>query len=573
MAALSRRELQRLKPQAAPLSAIQNPVLRRVLSHRGLEQDQRQAGLADLLPWSQLKGIEAAATCVVEAIAQQQRILIVGDYDADGATGVALAVSALQALGAQHTDYLVPDRVRYGYGLSPALAELALQRQPDLLITVDNGISSVAGVAQVKQAGVKVVVTDHHLPGEKLPAADAIVNPNQPGCDFASKALAGVGVMFYLMLAVRAQLQSAGVISGKPPNMAQYLDLVALGTVADLVPLDGNNRLLVEQGIKRMRAGRARPGVQALIQASGRKPGELVASDLGFALGPRINAAGRLEHMDRGIACLLSPTWAAATPLAAELDQINRHRRELQTDMQDMALAQLPQTLPDGAQEALCLYDKRWHEGIVGLIASRLKERFHRPAFAFARAADGRLKGSGRSIAGFHLRDALALVEARHPGLMDKFGGHAMAAGLSLPVHQLQRFQDALAAVCRERLSADLLRACWHSDGELAPDQWSRDTAVALREGGPWGQGWPEPVFDGEFALISQRIVGQGHLKLRLQPRGSDLPVDAIAFGVDEELAADGYQHLVFQLDLNDYHSPPQLQLIVRGAVTPDTAG
>ncbi|MGJ8668818.1 MAG: single-stranded-DNA-specific exonuclease RecJ [Oceanococcus sp.] len=561
MAALTTRLLKRREAVAEPLLDIENPVLRRVFSHRGLANAQR-GGLAELLPWQQLKDIDVAASCVCAAIEQQQRILIVGDYDADGATGVALAVSALRAFGAREPAYLVPDRVRMGYGLSPALAALALQQTPDLVITVDNGISSVEGVAALKLAGVRVVITDHHLPGEQLPQADAIVNPNQAGCAFPSKALSGVGVMFYLMLALRHALQQAAWFSAKPPNMAQYLDLVALGTVADLVALDSNNRLLVDHGIRRMRAGLARPGVQALIEVAGRKQHQLLASDLGFALGPRINAAGRLEHMDRGIACLLSEDAEQAQALAAELDEINRQRRALQTDMQELALEQLPDSIDESAA-ALCLQDERWHEGIVGLIASQLKERFHRPVIAFAPAADGSLKGSGRSISGFHLRDALALLDARHPGLIGKFGGHAMAAGLSLPAASFASFQQAFELICSLQLSAETLQAHWYSDGELAADDLSSATALSLREAGPWGQAWEEPLFDGEFEVLSQRIVGQGHLKLRLRPAGQSQSIDAIAFGVDEELI--GPQHLVYQLQLNDYYNPAQLQLLIRG--------
>ncbi len=567
MPALTQRQLRRRQALAAPLTSIDNPVVRRVLAQRGLAPLECELELHCLLPWHDLKDIQTAAACVIEALRGDQRILIVGDYDADGATGVALAVSALRQFGAANVDYLVPDRVRYGYGLSAQLAELVLARKPELVVTVDNGISSVQGIARLKSQGITVVVTDHHLPGESLPPADAIVNPNQAGDSFASKALAGVGVMFYLLLAVRHGLNQAGHFApGKAPNMARHLDLLALGTVADLVPLDYNNRILVEQGLRRMRAGQARPGIQALIEVAGRKAAELHAGDLGFALGPRINAAGRLEHMDRGIACLLATSAAEAGLLAQELDQINQGRRAMQSEMQDMAIDQVVAGAGETDAAALCVRDERWHEGIVGLIASQLKERFHRPALAFARAADGSLKGSGRSIAGFHLRDALALLDARQPGLIHKFGGHAMAAGLSLGADDFEHFAQVFVDLCESTIAPELLRPDWASDGPLTEADVTVDTVLALRSAGPWGQGWEEPVFDNDFEVLDQRIVGGGHLKLRLRLGQGGAAIDAIAFGVDQELSAASV-HLVYQLALNDYHRPPRPQLIVRGAV------
>ncbi len=565
MTALASRTLSRRSARAPALSAVANPVLRRVLSHRGLVENERDLSLVGLLPWRDLKGVEQAATWLADALVAQQAILIVGDYDADGATGVALGVSVLRELGANQVDYLVPDRVKLGYGLSPALAELVLERKPDVVITVDNGISSIEGVARLRKAGVAVVVTDHHLPGQTLPQANAIVNPNQPGDSFASKALAGVGVMFYVLAALRHELSERGYFEQRglaPPNLASHLDLVALGTVADLVALDGNNRRLVEQGLKRIRAGRARPGLAALVEVSGRKAADLQASDLGFALGPRINAAGRLEHMNQGIACLLAPSLAEARLLAAQLDQINQQRRAMQADMQDSAIAQVEIQASD--EPALCLHDSSWHEGVVGLIASQVKERFHRPVIAFANAADNQLKGSGRSIAGFHLRDALALLDARHPGLIEKFGGHAMAAGLSIGNHDLQRFSQAFVEVCSEILDPALLQACWMSDGELDAQSLSLATVSALRDAGPWGQGFDDPLFDNEFEIRGQRLVGSGHLKLRVGLPGLEQTWDAIAFGVDERLE-EARVRLVYQLDINDYYEPPSVQLIVRG--------
>ncbi len=565
MTALASRVLSRRSAKAPPLDSVAHPVLRRVLSHRGLREEESDLGLAGLLSWRDLKGIDDAASCIAEALTHNQRILIVGDYDADGATGTALAISVLREMGASQVDYLVPDRVKLGYGLSPALAKMALTHAPDVVVTVDNGISSVEGVAHLRDNAVVVVVTDHHLPGESLPAANAIVNPNQPGCDFASKALAGVGVMFYVLAALRHALQERGYFEQQgiaAPNLANHLDLVALGTVADLVVLDSNNRRLVEQGLARMRAGRARPGLAALIEVSGRKALDLQATDLGFALGPRINAAGRLEHMNQGIACLLAESLTQARPLAQQLDQINQQRRAMQADMQDTAIAQVEIDASDAC--ALCLHEASWHEGVVGLIASQVKERYHRPVIAFADAADGQLKGSGRSISGFHLRDALALLDARHPGLIEKFGGHAMAAGLSIRKSDLDAFSQAFLAVCEDMLEPALLQAMWLSDGELDEQSLNLETVLALRGAGPWGQGFEDPVFDNEFEVRHQRVVGSGHLKLRLALPDSTQTWDAIAFGVDERLEA-ARVRLVYQLDINDYFDPPSVQLIVRG--------
>lgn len=566
MGVLTQRRLRRRESLAEPLASIKHPVLRRVLAQRGLREGGLDYSLGRLLPWSGLSGIDDAARCIVKALQDQRRILIVGDYDADGATGVALGMSVLTEFGARDLHYLVPDRIRYGYGLSPALARLALERQPDLVITVDNGISSIAGVAALRKAGVAVVVTDHHLPGDALPDADAIVNPNQPGDVFGSKALAGVGVMFYLLLAVRQYLvQSGHFAADTAPNMARHLDLVALGTVADLVPLDLNNRILVEQGLRRMRAGLSRPGIKALIEVAGKVPADLQASDLGFSLGPRINAAGRLEHMDCGIHCLLAESLPMARPLAEELDAINKSRQAMQQDMQETAVEAVL-ARQDAAAPALCVWEQSWHEGVVGLVASRLKERFHRPSIAFARAADGSLKGSARSIGGFHLRDALALLDARQPGLIQKYGGHAMAAGLSIAQADFKRFERSFVELCGDQIAPELLQAQWLSDGALSSDELSMSTVDALRQAGPWGQAWDEPLFDNQFDIVEQRIVGRGHLKLKLQMPGQRQTIDAIAFGVDEPWPHTS-AHLVYQLVANDYYSPARPQLMVRGAV------
>ncbi len=447
-----------------------HPLLRRVYLNRGLAQaEELDLSLERLLPFTSLKGMEEAVRLLITAVDQRWRVLVIGDYDADGATGTALAVTALRQFGLREVNYLVPDRFRFGYGLTPEIVQLASGQNPDLLITVDNGISSIEGVAAARQAGMRVLITDHHLPGAVLPDADAMINPNQPGCTFPSKALAGVGVVFYLMIALRAQLRARG--TNAMPNLAELLDLVALGTVADVVPLDQNNRILVQHGLNRMRADRARPGLRALAQVAGRSPAQLTSSDLGFFLGPRLNAAGRLENMARGIECLLSEDDSAALTMARELDTLNRERRDLQTQMQEEALAVTASIEAQyGADElpyGLCLYDAGWHQGVVGLVATRLRERYHRPAIVFAPGDDTAttLKGSGRSVPGFHIRDALDAIAARHPGLISKFGGHAMAAGLSLAQTQLAEFAEAFATEARRLLRPEQIQRVIESDG------------------------------------------------------------------------------------------------------------
>lgn len=544
-----------------------NPVLRRVLGHRGLcSAEELDLGLKHLLPVDAMAGVNEATRLLETALEQRWPILVVGDFDADGATSTALCVLVLKDMGAESVDYLVPDRFRFGYGLTPGIVALAAKRRPRLIITVDNGISSLAGVEAARKAGMKVLVTDHHLPGETLPAADVIVNPNQSGCEFPSKNLAGVGVIFYILAALRQRLRSAGWFRDHAePNLAQYLDLVALGTVADLVRLDRNNRILVEQGLRRLRAGRGRPGIHALLDISGREAGRLSAADLGFAVAPRLNAAGRLEDMSLGIDCLLAPDVEAAYAHAARLDELNHQRRELQADMQARAfeivdgLGLERERLP----VALCLAHDDWHQGIVGLVASRLKERFHRPAVAFAPADTGsdELKGSARSIPGLHIRDALDAVATRHPSLISRFGGHAMAAGLSLPRHNLEYFREAFTGEVQRWLDDDALEGVVHSDGELSPDELCLDTAEALRGAGPWGQGFPEPVFDGLFTVVESRIVGERHLKLRLRHENGEM--DAIAFNHGENKLSHGPVHLVYRLEPNEYRGVRRAQLVV----------
>ncbi|HCU65028.1 MAG TPA: single-stranded-DNA-specific exonuclease RecJ [Rheinheimera sp.] len=550
-----------------------HPVLQRVYAHRGIAlPEQLQRSAAHLLPYQQLKGIDKAAALLVEALAQQQKIVIVGDFDADGATSTAVLLAGLKAFGFLNLQSLVPNRFAFGYGLSPQMAELAVAEGAELIITVDNGISAIEGVAVAKKAGVKVLVTDHHLAGSELPAADAIVNPNQPGCSFASKALAGVGVAFYLLLALRAALRDEGYFTRMPePNLAELLDLVALGTVADVVPLDSNNRILVHQGLQRIRAGKVRPGIQALIDVANRKASKLTAQDFGFALAPRLNAAGRLDDMSLGIACLLSPDINNARRLAAELDSLNLSRREIEQGMQAEALAFLQRLsfkdneLPD----CLCLYQSDWHQGVIGILAGRVKELYHRPVIAFAKGDDGELKGSARSIHGVHIRDLLEEISTLHPGLIKKFGGHAMAAGLTIAEQMLETFVQALNQVAKKYLTPELLTAVIYTDGELAAEHLTTDIAELLQQAGPWGQAFPEPVFEGRFKLVQQRLLSEKHLKMVLQASDGKL-LDAIWFNADNKSwpnASVQQVQLAYQLDINDFRDQQNLQLLVRQMV------
>lgn len=554
--------------ETADLLAGLPPLLRRVYLARDIRSDDElETRLSGLLAPEGLDGIGRAVDLLRGALQQQSKIVVVGDYDADGATASAVAVRVLRACGAQRVEFLVPDRFVHGYGLSPELAEVAARRDADLLLTVDNGISSIAGVARARQLGMQVIVTDHHLPGEALPAADAMVNPNQSGDAFPSKNLAGVGVVFYLLSALRSRLRESGWFSAQglvQPNMAEFLDLVALGTVADLVRLDHNNRILVQQGLRRIRAGLCCPGISALLQVAGRNRERVTASDLGFAVGPRLNAAGRLEDMGRGIDCLLSDDPAAALELAGTLDGLNRERRSIESEMKDQAedmmnrlkLSATP--LPLG----LCLYDPRWHQGVIGILASRIKESYHRPVVAFAPGDADTLRGSARSISGLHIRDVLAVVDSRHPGLLQRFGGHAMAAGLSLSREHLDDFSAAFVTEVERQLGGRAPAAEIFTDGRLAPGEINVENARILRYAGPWGQGFPEPLFDGEFHVLSQRIVGDVHLKMELSPDGAG-QIDAIAFRWGGNMLPGNRVHLAYRLDLNEYRGVERLQLIV----------
>lgn len=552
--------IRRRERKADTLPESLHPVLRRIYAARGVKPEELALELKHLLP-PQLLGIDASSALLEAAIRGGKRIVIAGDYDADGATATALAILGLRALGAANVDYVVPDRFRMGYGLSPALAELALHKGTQLLVTVDNGIASNAGVARAKELGMQVLITDHHLAGPQLPAADAIVNPNQPGCDFPSKHLAGVGVMFYVLSALRSRLRASGWFEGRTePNLADYLDLVALGTVADVVKLDYNNRVLVERGVKRIRAGKARPGILALIAIAGREPDRVSATDLGFVVGPRINAAGRLEDIRAGIECLLTDDPAAAQARARELDQLNRDRREIEAQMRDEALAMVE----DSEATGVCLFDPDWHEGVVGLVASRVKEKLHRPSIAFARAQEeGLLKGSGRSIPGLHIRDALAAVDTRHPGLIQRFGGHAMAAGLSLAEDNLETFEMAFDQVCREWLEPEALMNVLETDGELEPEHLALTTAQLLEQAGPWGQGFPAPLFEGEFEIAEARLVGaqKNHAKYSL--RNGRALVSAMHFSGLEQFAERGRIRCVYRLAVNRYNGRESVDLMI----------
>jgi single-stranded-DNA-specific exonuclease len=548
-----------------------HPVLRRVYGVRGVRSAADiDHSLERLLPPSGLKDIETATVLLADTLRARRRVLVVADFDADGATSCALVVRALTQMGAKDVRYLVPNRFAYGYGLTPEIVALAAEQAPDLIITVDNGISSIEGVRAARARGIRVLITDHHLPGVELPAADAIVNPNQPGDTFSSKNPAGVGVAFYLMLALRTHLRETGWFAQQnipEPNLARLLDLVALGTVADVVPLDHNNRILVAQGLARINHGQCGEGIRALLRLAGRREGNIRVSDLGFCAAPRLNAAGRLTDMALGIECLLTDDPAVAQAMAQQLDQLNRERRTIESGMQQQALRALEvlNLEDEGLPRGLCLFDESWHQGVIGLVAARVKERVHRPVIAFARGDNGELKGSARSIPGLHIRDALDAIAARHPTLLNKFGGHAMAAGLSLAHEQYDTFRSAFAEEVGRLLSEDDLRGTLVSDGALNSDELTLELAELIRGAGPWGQGFPEPLFDGEFEIVGRRVVGDKHLKLTLRPAGGGQTLDAIAFGAAPEGDGPGWSRIrtAYRLDVNEYQGNRSLQLVI----------
>ena len=545
--------------------------LKRVYANRGITDPAALSLTLDQLhPPQHLKGVAEAAELLADAIEGDGRVLIIGDFDADGATSSAMAVSVLRQMGLREVAYLVPNRFEFGYGLTPEIVELAAAQMPDLIVTVDNGISSVEGVAAAQAMGISVLVTDHHLPGAQLPTAEVIVNPNQPGCAFPSKALAGVGVMFYVLSALRAELRERRWFESQglsEPNLGDALDLVALGTVADVVPLDRNNRILVAAGLARIRSGRARPGIEALFEVAGKDHRQATSTDLGFIVGPRLNAAGRLDDMSIGIECLLAESSMEARERAETLHRLNRERRDIEQSMEHDALEQLTtleldsNTLPF----AMVLFDPGWHQGVIGILASRVRERVHRPTVIFAEVGEGMLKGSGRSIPGLHLRDVLDLVATRHPGLLSKFGGHAMAAGLTLAEGDLHQFTEALEAAVAETLNHVPPQAVEDSDGALGAADLGLQLAESLSAGGPWGQHFPEPTFDGVFDVLQHRIVGEKHLKLTLAAQGVE--IGGIAFNID----VNDWQvkplkriHALYRLDINEYRGERNPQLVIQ---------
>ena len=554
------------RPQHTPDWPDVPPLLARILAGRGVDDPaQLELALKRLPHPSAFTGLRGAVELLLQGRSDHWRICIVGDYDADGATATTLMVRGLELLGFPRPDFLVPDRFEYGYGLSPAIVELAQQQyRPDLIITVDNGIASVDGVAAARARGIKVLITDHHLPGDTLPDADALVNPRLPGCeDFPAANLAGVGVAFYLLMDLQRALRDQGFTPTQP--ITDLLDLVALGTVADVVSLDDANRVLVEQGLRRIRAGKGCPGIRALLQVAGRDPSRALAADMGFAVGPRLNAAGRLSDMTHGIACLLAETEAEALDMAQELDTINRERRSIEHGMRDAAMVEVSRLNPENLPAGLCLYGKEWHEGVVGILASRVKEIIHRPVIAFAPAQQpGTLKGSGRSIPGLHLRDALDAVATANPGLLSKFGGHAMAAGLSLELDKLDQFKVAFEKAVSELLSPRALEKVVETDGELDDHELSLSNAELLSHRFPWGQGFPAPCFDGEFEVLKHRIVGERHLKLTLGLPGVNGIIDAIHFNVPVEALPSRIARVrgVYRLEVNEFRGQRNPQLL-----------
>ncbi|HFD12937.1 MAG TPA: single-stranded-DNA-specific exonuclease RecJ [Crenotrichaceae bacterium] len=549
-----------------------HPVLQAIYKARNVHaRDQLDYSFKQLPSPDSMLGMDEMVDALCAALAEQQNIVIVADFDADGATSCAVAKIGLESLGFQHVDYVIPDRFKFGYGLTPEIVDVALQRKPEILITVDNGISSLDGVARARQQGLKVLITDHHLPGEELPDAHAIVNPNQTGCQFPSRNLAGVGVMFYVLLGLRKQLREKQWFEQHnipEPNLAQLLDLVALGTVADVVPLDSINRTLVHHGLKRIQAGLARSGINALAAIAGRQLSSITSADLGFALAPRLNAAGRLQDMSVGVQCLLTDNPKLASELSAELNTLNNQRRVIEQDMKTDALEHLNQlkhldTLD--SKKAICLYHQNWHQGVIGILASRIKDSLHKPVIAFADSDNDELKGSGRSIPGLHLRDVLADISTRYPDLLLRFGGHAMAAGLSLQKRDLARFEKAFTqAVSKRLINADTVPVIY-TDGQLDQDNLNCELAQLLENAGPWGQGFPEPVFEGVFEILNIRILKEKHVKLVLKMLGSDDCIDAIAFNTDNIDQWLGFHQveIAYRLQVNRYRQQEKLQLMI----------
>ncbi|HIG0327082.1 TPA: single-stranded-DNA-specific exonuclease RecJ [Legionella pneumophila] len=551
-------------------------VLKRIYITRGIsDESQLDKQLQTLLPFHSLKGINEACLRLESALRSEQRILIIGDFDADGATSTALAITALRAMGAKFVEYLVPNRFEFGYGLTPAIVEVASKWQPHLIITVDNGIASFEGVDAANKMGIDVLITDHHLPAESLPDACAIVNPNQPGCLFPSKSIAGVGVIFYVMLALRRHLSKSNWFSEinlPEPNMANFLDLVALGTVADVVGLDQNNRIMVNQGMMRIRQGQCREGIKALIEIAGRDCSRLRESDLGFAIAPRLNAAGRLDDMSLGIECLITTDPKMARSFCQQLDELNLERRQIESEMKEQAMLALEKLSINDEENkqlpvALCLHDKTWHQGVIGILAGRMKERYHRPVIAFASVSEQELKGSARSVPDLNIRDVLAAVDKDNPGLILKFGGHAMAAGLSINPELLSDFRSAFVSEVLKHLDLSQCEGEILTDGPLQPHELNLETAQLIQQAGPWGQAFAEPVFDNVFEILDQRIVGKNHLKMTLISSQGGEPLDAIAFNADLKSWPNHrikYIHAAYKLDINFYQGKTRLQLLIQ---------
>lgn len=571
-------EIQRRpEPELSLLPDSIPPILKRIYINRGItDVAQLETSARGLHSYQKLGGIEQAVALLFQAIQEQKRIIVVGDFDADGATSSALSVLALRMLGSANVDYLVPNRFEDGYGLSPEVVDQALELGAEMIMTVDNGVSSIEGVRYAKENGITVLVTDHHLPGQVLPDVDAMVNPNLDSCAFPSKALAGVGVAFYLMMALCVHMRKLNWFAEQgmqEPKLMELIDLVALGTVADVVPLDENNRILVHQGLQRIRAGKARPGIQALIEVAKRDARRLVASDFGFALGPRINAAGRLDDMSFGVELLMCNNIHAARRMANELDGLNQTRKEIEEGMKQEAMA-FCERLQFGENSelpyGLALFQRDWHQGVIGILASRIKEKFHRPVIAFADGGEGTIKGSCRSIPGLHMRDALDFIDTQNPGLIIKFGGHAMAAGLTIKEQDFERFSRLFDHVVKKELDEAALKGVILSDGELQPEEFSMHVAELLRSGGPFGQAFPEPVFDGEFKVLHQKLVGEKHLKLMLEPlykgHPTNVMIDGIAFNVDLRRWPDASVktvRLAYKLDVNEFRGNQSLQLMI----------
>lgn len=565
-----------IKERDLPDLAINLPdvssLLKRIYVSRGItDQQQLSKELSNIVSYKTLKGIDEATTLLELALTEQQSIVIIGDYDSDGATATALAMQGLRMLGAHHVNYLIPNRFDYGYGLSPEIVNMAIKTfQPQLIVTVDNGITSIEGVNSAKQAGINVLITDHHLPSDQLPNADVIVNPNQLNCAFPSKSIAGVGVMFYVLIALRARLREKNYFLEQQltePNLAELLDLVALGTVADVVPLDANNRTLIYQGLKRIQKGRVRPGIKALLQLAGKELNTVTASDLGFIVGPRLNAAGRLDDMQLGIDCLLANNDVDAYEKAAQLDTLNKQRRTIEQTMQKEALQQLENITLANLPNGVCLFDEQWHEGVIGILASRLKDQYHRPTIIFAETEQkGILKGSARSITHINIRDALQNIASQYPNLMDKFGGHAMAAGLLLKKEQLKMFQTAFDHEIAKQLGSQSLDKVIITDGELEGEEFSLEQAKQLADAGPWGQSFPEPLFNGLFWIEQQRLLKDKHLKLVLRTKDKRQQLEAIAFNIDTSVWPNStikQANIVYRLMVNEYKGQQSLQLLI----------